>query len=102
MAHFLDTVFMVLLVFVTTARADTPAAATPRRVRDDLRAAGWKRVVVVALYAAAGVLALAVLSLLREGLYGAALAVAALACAVASVVALDGRPVRVRRLWVRA
>lgn len=102
MAHFLDAVFTVLLLFVMSARTDSPAAATPKRVRDDLRAAGWKRVAVVALYAAAGVLVLVVLSLLREGLYGAALAVAALACAVASVVALDGRPVRVRRLWVRA
>ena len=102
MGHFLDSVFMVLLVFVMSAKVDTPAAATPQRVRDGLRAAGWKRVAGLAIYATAGVLALVILSLLREGLYGVALAVAALACAVASFVALDRRPVRVRRLWVRA
>lgn len=98
--------FVVLLAAVALAvcaiREDTPTATTPGRAWQQMKAAGWKRTTWTATKVLVGVFALLVIAALRTGLYGVALAVAALACWAASLASLDRRPVRVCRLEIRA
>lgn len=93
---------VALLLGVLGVREDTPAATTPRRAWADLRAAGWKRLAWLATLAGLGVAALVVATMVRAGLYGAALALAGLGCAAATALAPAGCRVRVRRIWGRA
>ncbi|MEU8271228.1 hypothetical protein AB0B89_29225 [Sphaerisporangium sp. NPDC049002] len=98
------TAFITLLAVVALAvcsmREDVPTARTPSRVWADLRAAGWKRVAWLLVCALVGGAAIALYAATRTGMYGALLALAALACRGASAAAMDDRPVRVCRLEI--
>lgn len=99
-------VLLVLLALaalgVCSLREDTPAATTPGRAAAGLRAAGWKRVAWLVTLAVLGVAGLLLFTAVRAGAYGLLLAVAGLCALAASLLAIDRRPVRVRRLEVTA
>ncbi len=96
--------FAVLLAITALAvcaiRPDTATATTPRRAWASMQAAGWKCTAWAGVKILAGVAAVLAVAALRTGLYGATLAVAAMACWVATKVSLDRRPVRVHRLEI--
>lgn len=98
------TIVAAIAIGLCSPREDTPAARTLTRIWGDLRAATWKRLAWITLCILGGgvaVLAIVLFSTARAGLYGAGVAVAALACWAASLAAVDRRPVRIH-LEIRA
>lgn len=92
-----------LVVAVITAllglaglREDSPSARPPAVVWRDLRAAGWRRVTWAAARAVAGVAVIASACAARYAAYTVLIAAAGLCSYAATLLSLDGRPVRVR------
>jgi integral membrane sensor domain MASE1 len=102
----MSTFFFALLSAVAFAlcavRDDTPTARSRQQICASLRRLGWRRVAWLTVQAVVGVALVLLVAAVRTGLYGAFLAIAAAAALVASLVAIDRRPIRVHRQEIRA
>lgn len=102
MSTWLFFLFLSVALALGGIREDSPTAQTHRQMWTDVKAAGWRRIVWLVVKVPFGAAWKLSAAMVRTVVYWLAVAAAAGFARLASVSALDKRPVRVRRLEICA